>query len=59
MKGTQTGFMTLLQSFLDRNLLTFNFILDHETLSSKTLFPECMEMMNLVIQIANRITEKG
>lgn len=59
MRGSQKGFVTLLQKALDRNLLAFNCILHQEALCAQTFPPECMEVMNLVMQIVNKITAKA
>ncbi|KAJ4929853.1 hypothetical protein JOQ06_018874 [Pogonophryne albipinna] len=40
MRGTQKGFVTLLQKSLDRELLTFHFILHQEALCAQTFPPE-------------------
>lgn len=59
MTGTQKGFVTLLQRTLERELLTFHCILHQEALCAQTFPPECIEVMNLVIQIVNKIMTKG
>ena len=59
MRGSQKGFVTLLQKALDRNLLAFHCILHQEALCAQTFPPECMEVMNLVIQIVNKIIAKA
>ena len=59
MRGTQKGFITLLQKSLDRELLTFHCILHQEALCAQTFPPECKEVMDLVIQIVNKIMAKG
>ncbi|KAK1889551.1 General transcription factor II-I repeat domain containing protein 2A [Dissostichus eleginoides] len=59
MRGTQKGFVTLLQKSLDRELLTFHCILHQEALCAQTFPPECKEVMDLVIQIVNKIMAKG
>ena len=59
MRGTKKGFVTLLEESLDRKLLTFHCILHQEALCAQTFPPECIEVMNLVIQIVNKIVSKG
>ncbi|KAF7662874.1 hypothetical protein LDENG_00224530 [Lucifuga dentata] len=59
MRGTQKGFVTLLQKSLDRKLLTFHCILHQEALCAQTFPTGCMEVMNHVIQIINKIVAKG
>uniref|UniRef100_A0A8C1I0R4 HAT C-terminal dimerisation domain-containing protein n=1 Tax=Cyprinus carpio carpio TaxID=630221 RepID=A0A8C1I0R4_CYPCA len=59
MRGSQKGFVTLLQKALDRNLLAFHCILHQEALCAKTFPPECMEVMNLVIEMVNKIIAKA
>ena len=59
MRGTQKGFITLLQKSLGRELLTFHCILHQEALCAQTFPPECKEVMDLVIQIVNKIMAKG
>ncbi|XP_060788258.1 general transcription factor II-I repeat domain-containing protein 2-like [Neoarius graeffei] len=59
MRGSQRGFVTLLQKALDRHLLVFHCILHQEALCAQTFPPECMEVMNLVIQIVNKIIAKA
>lgn len=59
MRGSQKGFVTLLQKALDRNLLAFHCILHQEALCAQTFPPECMEVMNLVIEMANKIIAKA
>ena len=59
MRGTKKGFVTLLEKSLDRKLLTFHFVLHQEALCAQTFPPECIEVMNLVIQIVNKIVSKG
>lgn len=59
MRGAQKGFVTLPQKTLDRKLLTFHCILHREALCAQTFPPKCMEVMNLVIQIVNKIIAKG
>lgn len=51
--------MTLLQKALDRNLLAFHCILHQEALCAQTFPPEYMEVMNLVIQMVNKIIAKA
>ena len=58
MKGSQKEFVTLLQKALDRNLLAFHCIL-HQALCAQTFPPECMEVMNLVIEMVNKIIAKA
>ena len=59
MKGAQKGFMNLLQKSLDQELMTFHCILHQEALCAQTFPPECMEVMNLVIKIVNKIFANG
>ncbi|KAM9717454.1 general transcription factor II-I repeat domain-containing protein 2A-like isoform 1-T1 [Menidia menidia] len=59
MTGAQKGFVTLLQKSLDRKLLTFHCILHQEALCAQTFPPECTEVMDVVIQIVNKIMAKG
>uniref|UniRef100_A0A8D2J826 Uncharacterized protein n=1 Tax=Varanus komodoensis TaxID=61221 RepID=A0A8D2J826_VARKO len=51
----QKGFVALLQESLGRKLLTFHCILHQEALCAQTFPPECTEVMNVVIQIVNKI----
>lgn len=57
-RGMHKGFVTLLQKKLDRPLITFHCILHQEALYAQTLPGECLEVMNLVIQIV-KITAKA
>lgn len=59
MRGSQKGFVTLLQKALDRNLLAFHCILQQEALCAKTFPPVCMKVMNLVIEMVNKIIAKA
>lgn len=59
MTGAHKGFAALLQKSLDRKLLTFHCILHQEALCAQTFPPECTEVMNVVIQIVNKIMAKG
>lgn len=59
MRGAPKGFVNLLQKSLDRELMTFHCILHQEALCAQTLPPECMEVMNLVIKIVNKIIANG
>uniref|UniRef100_A0A8C9ZDY1 SPIN-DOC-like zinc-finger domain-containing protein n=1 Tax=Sander lucioperca TaxID=283035 RepID=A0A8C9ZDY1_SANLU len=60
MTGAHKGFVALLQkSTLNRKLLTFHCILHQEALCAQTFPPECTEVMNVVIQIVNKIMAKG
>ena len=59
MTGAHKGFVVLLQKSLDRQLLTFHCILHQEALCSQTLPPECTQVMNVVIQIINKIMAKA
>lgn len=59
MTGAHKGFVALLQKSLDRKLLTFHCILHQEALCAQTFPPECTEVMNVVIQIVNKIMAKG
>lgn len=58
MTGAQKGFVALLQKSLDRKLLTFHCILHQEALCAQTFPPECTEVMEVVIQIVNKINGK-
>ncbi|XP_076805287.1 general transcription factor II-I repeat domain-containing protein 2B-like [Clavelina lepadiformis] len=55
MTGANKGFVALLQKSLGRKLLTFHCILHQEALCAKTFPPECTEVMNVVMQIINKI----
>lgn len=55
MRGAQKGFVNLLQKSLDRELMTFHCVLHQEALCSQTFPPECVEVMNLIIKIVNKI----
>lgn len=57
-KGGQKGFVTSLQKSLERKMLTFHYILHQEALCAQTFPPKCTEVMNLVIQIVNKIMAK-
>uniref|UniRef100_A0A3B4C9Y8 HAT C-terminal dimerisation domain-containing protein n=1 Tax=Pygocentrus nattereri TaxID=42514 RepID=A0A3B4C9Y8_PYGNA len=59
MTGAHRGFVALLQKSLDRKLLTFHCILHQEALCAQTFPPERTEVMNVVIQIINKIMAKG
>ena len=59
MTGAHRGFVALLQKSLDRKLLTFHCILHQEALCAQTFPPECTEVMNVVIQIVNKIMAKA
>ncbi|XP_039204229.1 general transcription factor II-I repeat domain-containing protein 2-like isoform X19 [Crotalus tigris] len=59
MTGAQKGFVALLQKSLGRTLLTFHCILHQEALCAQTFPPECTEVMNVVIQIVNKIMAQG
>ncbi|KAL1007606.1 hypothetical protein UPYG_G00089010 [Umbra pygmaea] len=59
MTGAQKGFVALLQKSLDRKLLTFHCILHQEALCAQTFPPEYTEVMNVVIQIVNKIMAKS
>lgn len=59
MTGAHRGFVALLQKSLDRKLLTFHCIVHQEALCAQTFPPECTEVMNVVIQIINKIMAKG
>ncbi|XP_059843836.1 SCAN domain-containing protein 3-like [Hypanus sabinus] len=56
MTGTHKGFVALLQKSLDR---TFHCILHQEALCAQTFPPECTEVMDVVIQIVNKIMAKS
>ncbi|XP_059838446.1 general transcription factor II-I repeat domain-containing protein 2A-like isoform X1 [Hypanus sabinus] len=59
MTGAHKGFVALLQKSLDRKLLTFHCILHQEALCAQTFPPECTEVMDVVIQIVNKIMAKS
>ncbi|XP_039186129.1 general transcription factor II-I repeat domain-containing protein 2-like [Crotalus tigris] len=59
MTGAQDSFVALLQKSLGRTLLTFHCILHQEALCAQTFPPECAEVMNVVIQIVNKIMAQG
>ena len=59
MTGAHRGFVALLQKLLNRKLLSFHYILHQEALCAQTFPPECTEVMNVVIQIVNKIMAKG
>ncbi|XP_066471497.1 protein FAM200C-like isoform X2 [Tiliqua scincoides] len=59
MTGVQKGFVALLQKSLGRKLLTFHCILHQEALCAQTFPPECTEVMDVVIQIVNKIMAKA
>ena len=59
MTGAHKGFIVLLQKSLDRQLLTFHCILHQEALCAQTFPPECTQVMNVVIQIINKIMAKA
>ena len=59
MTGAHKGFVVLLQTLLDRQLLTFHCILHQEALCAQTFPPECMQVINVVIQIINKIMVKA
>ena len=59
MTGAHRGFVALLQKSLNRKLLSFHCILHQEALCAQTFPPECTEVMNVVIQIVNKIMAKG
>ena len=59
MRGAQKGFVNLLQKSLDRELMTFHCILHQEALCTQMFPPECVEVMNLVIKIVNKIIANG
>ena len=59
MTGAHKGFVVLLQKSLDRQLLTFHCILHQEALCAQTFPPECTQVMNVVIQITNKIMAKA
>ncbi|XP_059835935.1 general transcription factor II-I repeat domain-containing protein 2A-like [Hypanus sabinus] len=59
MTGAHKGFVVLLQKSLDRKLLTFHCILHQEALCAQTFSPECTEVMDVVIQIVNKIMAKS
>ncbi|KAK0139586.1 General transcription factor II-I repeat domain-containing protein 2B [Merluccius polli] len=59
MRGAHKGFVNLLQKSLDRELMTFHCILHQEALCAQTFPPDCVEVMNLVIKIVNKIIVNG
>ena len=59
MGGAHKGFVVLLQKSLDRQLLTFHCILHQEALYAQTFPPKCTQVMNVVIQIINKIMAKA
>ena len=59
MTGMHQGFVVLLQKSLDRQLLTFHCILHQEALCAQTFPPECTQVMNVVLQITNKIMAKA
>ena len=59
MTRAHRGFVALLQKSLNRKLLSFHYILHQEALCAQTFPPECTEVMNIVIQIVNKIMSKG
>ncbi|CAI5687214.1 general transcription factor II-I repeat domain-containing protein 2B [Oreochromis niloticus] len=59
MRGAQKGFVNLLQKSLDRELMAFHCILHQEALCAQTFPPECVEVMNVVIKIVNKIIANG
>ncbi|XP_072893486.1 general transcription factor II-I repeat domain-containing protein 2-like [Hemitrygon akajei] len=59
MTGAHKGFVAFLQKSLDRKLLTFHCILLQEALCAQTFPPECTEVMDVVIQIINKIMAKS
>ena len=59
MTGAHKGFVVLLQKSLDRQLLTFHCILHQEALCAQTFPPECTQVVNVVIQIINKIMAKA
>ncbi|XP_059849459.1 general transcription factor II-I repeat domain-containing protein 2A-like [Hypanus sabinus] len=59
MTGTHKGIVALLQKSLDRKLLIFHCILHQEALCAQTFLPECTEVMDVVIQIVNKIMAKS
>ncbi|KAK7909442.1 hypothetical protein WMY93_014126 [Mugilogobius chulae] len=59
MTGAQKGFVALLQKSLGKKLLAFHCIVHQEALCAQMFPQECTEVMNLVIQIVNKIMAKG
>ena len=59
MTGAHRSFVVLLQKSLNKKLLSFHYILHQEALCAQTFPPECTEVMNVVIQIVNKIMAKG
>ena len=57
--GAHRGFVVLLQKSLNRKLLSVHCILHQEALCTQIFPPECTEVMNVVIQIVNKIMAKG
>ncbi|XP_020795560.2 general transcription factor II-I repeat domain-containing protein 2A-like [Boleophthalmus pectinirostris] len=59
MRGAQKGFVNLFQKSLGRDLMTVHCIIHQEALCTQTFPPECVEVMNLVIKIVNKIIANG
>ena len=59
MTGVQKSFVALLQMSFDRNLLSFHCILHQAALCAQTFPPECTQVINVVIQIINKIMAKA
>ncbi|KAK0152202.1 General transcription factor II-I repeat domain-containing protein 2 [Merluccius polli] len=57
--GAHKSFVALLQKSLGRTLVTFHCILHQEALCAQTFPLECTEVMNVVIQIVNKIMANG
>ena len=59
MTGTQKEFVALLQKSLDGKMLNFHCILHQEALCAQTFPSECTQVMNVVIEIINKIKAKA
>ena len=60
MLDAQKGFVALLQKSLNRKLLTFHCIFLHqEALCAQMFLPQCTLVINVVIQIINKILAKA
>uniref|UniRef100_A0A6P7GQI1 General transcription factor II-I repeat domain-containing protein 2-like n=1 Tax=Diabrotica virgifera virgifera TaxID=50390 RepID=A0A6P7GQI1_DIAVI len=59
MTGKNKGTQTTLQSKINHVILTFHCIIHQETLCAQTFRAEIIEVMNLVIEIVNRILSKA
>ena len=59
MIGAQKSFVALLQKSLDRKLLIFYCISHQEALCAQTFPPQCVLVINVLIQIINKIMAKA